>query len=395
VTIYALRRILSMLPLIFVVSVLIFGLVQLQPGDPLDLLIQGNPDITSQDIERLRQSYGLDQPWYVQYGKWAGKALSGDFGPSRTKNIPAAEYIFDQKLGNTLWLSLTAFALALMVGIPVGIYAAVKQYSAADSISTFLAFIGFSTPVFWLGAMLQILFAIQLQWLPASGIQTEGVSQYTETQEKFSVSGPVSAIMTENGQQVIKIKVFDAASNKDIENTVIIPAGARPNVEIGAYVQEGQAVGQTISLGSWWPFFVDRLKYLLLPAFCLSVIQMASWTRFMRASLLEVVNQDYIRTARSKGLAERIVIYKHALRNAVIPIITLVGLTLPNLVGGAVLTENVFSWPGMGTALLESIIEKDYNVAMVVLMLLAIITLVANLLTDLAYGLVDPRIRYQ
>jgi peptide/nickel transport system permease protein len=391
---YALRRVASMFPLVFVISILVFGLVQLQPGDPLDLLIQGNPDITSADIERLRQAYGLDQPWYVQYGKWAAKAVQGDFGPSRTKNIPAAEFVFEQKLVNTLWLSLAAFSLALLVGIPVGIYAAVRQYSSLDSLATFFAFIGFSTPVFWLGAMMQILFAIQLQWLPASGLQTDGVSPYIETSETFSVSGTVSAIGREGDQTVIKVMVFDPNVNKEVESSVVVPSGSTTSVEVGGFVQQGQAIGKTTTLGSWWPYFLDRLKYLILPAFCLSIIQMATWTRFMRASLLEVINQDYIRTARSKGLGQRTIIYKHALRNAVIPIVTLIGLGLPGLVGGAVLTENVFSWPGMGTALLESIVEKDYNVAMVILMLLAIITLVANLFTDLAYGLVDPRIRY-
>jgi peptide/nickel transport system permease protein len=392
--VYTLRRVLFMVPLILVISIIIFGMVQLQPGDPIDQLVQGNPDITAQDIENLRKAFGLDQPWYVQYGKWLGRALQLDFGPSRTYNIPAAEFVVQQKLGNTLTLSGAAFLLALFIGIPLGIYVAVRQYSVADYLTTFLSFVGFSTPVFWLGIMLLILFSVTLQWLPAGGTGTEGVTPNQPTAETFTASGQVREIRIERGSRIVVVGIYDSVTGQDVARDFPVPAGAQLNLQAGDYVQEGQPIGTTATLSGWIVYLLDKLKYLILPAFTLSIIQMARWTRFMRASLLEVINQDFIRTARSKGLTERVVIYKHALRNAVIPIITLIGLTIPNLIGGAVLTETVFNWPGMGRALLASIVEKDYNVAMVILLMLSLITLISNLLADLAYGLVDPRIRY-
>jgi peptide/nickel transport system permease protein len=392
--VYTLRRVLFMVPLIFVISIIIFGMVQLQPGDPIDQLVQGNPDITAQDIENLRKAFGLDQPWYVQYGKWLGRALHLDFGPSRTYNIPAAEFVVQQKLGNTLTLSGAAFLLALFIGIPLGIYVAVRQYSVADYLTTFLSFVGFSTPVFWLGIMLLILFSVTLQWLPAGGTGTEGVTPNQPTAETFTASGQVREIRIERGSRIVAVGIYDSVTGQDVARDFPVPAEAQLNIQVGDYVQEGQPIGTTATLSGWIVYLLDKLKYLILPAFTLSIIQMARWTRFMRASLLEVINQDFIRTARSKGLTERVVIYKHALRNAVIPIITLIGLTIPNLIGGAVLTETVFNWPGMGRALLASIVEKDYNVAMVILLMLSLITLISNLLADLAYGLVDPRIRY-
>ena len=392
--IYTLRRVIAMIPLIFAISILVFGMLQLQPGDPIDQLTLGNPDITSEDIERLRRAYGLDQPWYVQYGKWLGNAVRLDFGPSRTYSIPASDFVFEQKLGNTILLSGAAFLIAILVGIPVGIYSAVRQYSAVDYISTFLSFVGFSTPVFWLGIMLLVLFSVTLGWLPSGGSQSEEATVYTSTAETFNVSGQVTGIVARDGRQVIQVQAYDVDTAQEVTREFVVPEGAQPGVATGDYAQEGQALGRTVTFSSWLAFALDRLKYLILPAFALSVIQMATWTRFMRSSLLEVIEQDYVRTARSKGLSERVVVYKHALRNAVIPIVTLMGLSIPGLMSGAVLTESVFNWPGMGRALLASVVEKDYNVAMVILLLLASVTLIFNLLTDLAYALVDPRIRY-
>jgi len=220
-----------------------------------------------------------------------------------------------------------------VVSIPIGIFSAVRQYSLADYVITFLAFLGYSTPVFWLGIMLLLLFAV---WLP----------------EALHLSGP------------------------------IFPPGgyASPGID-------PETVG-------FWAYIKDRLWHLVLPAFTLSVVSMASWTRFMRAAMLEVLSQDYVRTARAKGLSERVVIYKHVLRNALIPIVTLMGLAIPGLFSGAVLTETIFSWPGMGRALYDSLVEKDYNVAMTALVFLALLTALFNLLADLMYAVVDPRIRY-
>ncbi len=384
-----------MIPILMFVSMAIFGLIQLQPGDFLDELKLGNPKITQADIQRLRREYGLDQPWYVQYGKWVSRAVRFDFGLSRENGyVPAAEFVFDQRLGNTVTLSLTAFVIALVIGIPVGIYAAVKQYSLLDYITTFLSFVGYSVPVFWLGIMMLILFGVTFKVFPTGGMQSEGVTPYIESSEKFPATGQVKKLETRDGRSVITLAIYNEVAQKDEPKEFILPADIQPNVVVDDYVSEGQAIGQRMTFNSWLAWLLDRLHHLILPAVALSVISIAGWTRFMRASLLEVINQDFVRTARAKGLAERVVIYKHALRNALIPIVTLVGLSIPGILNGAVLTETVFNWPGMGTALLDSVIKKDYNVAMVILMLLAIVTLAANLLTDLAYAFVDPRIRY-
>jgi peptide/nickel transport system permease protein len=393
--IYTARRVIFMIPILLAISVIIFGLVQLQPGDFVDELRLGNPRMTAADAERLRREYGLDQPWYVQYGKWLQRAVVLDFGLSRANGyVPATEFVFTQRLGNTLLLTISAFLLAMLIGIPVGIYAAVKQYSALDYITTFVAFVGYSVPVFWLGIMMLILFSVTFKILPSGGSGSEGVTPYVESQTLFPFTGTVQKLETRGGQSVITVGVYDAAQNADVPKELVMPAGEGPAVAVGDLVSEGQSAGRTITVASWTTWALDRLRYLILPAIALSIIQMAGWTRFMRAALLEVINQDFVRTARSKGLNERVVIYKHALRNALIPIITLIGLSIPGLLNGAVLTETVFSWPGMGTALLASVIQKDYNVAMVILMLLAIATLASNLITDLLYALVDPRIRY-
>ncbi|MCX7741359.1 MAG: ABC transporter permease [Meiothermus sp.] len=332
---YTVRRLLQMIPLLFAASVVIFTLLALQPGDPLDELRQQNPRITAEQLEQLRRAYGLDQPIYVRYFKWLGRALQGDFGQSRTYATPAAQIIFAERLPRTLVLSGAALLLALLVAIPVGIFSAVRQYSVADYIITFLSFVGFSMPIFFLGILLLFLFAF---WLP---------------------------------EQIPGFPKFPVQSVSDLQ---------------WYQVRAGEV--------SFFQYIGDWAFKLILPVLALSTIQMASWTRYMRASLLEVLNQDYIRTARAKGLGERVVLYKHALRNALIPIITLVVLAIPGVFGGAVITETIFSYPGMGRAILDSLVEKDYNVAMAALAFLAMLTALFNLLADLMYAVVDPRIRY-
>lgn len=394
--IYTTRRVLFMIPLLLAISMVIFGLVQLQPGDFVDELRLGNPKMTAADAARLRQEFGLDQPWYVQYGKWLSKAAVLDFGISRANGyMPATEFVFSQRMGNTLLLTTTSFLLAILIGIPVGILAAVKQYSALDYITTFLSFVGYSIPVFWLGIMMLILFSVTFKILPSGGIGSEGVTPYVESDARFTFTGTVQSIQARgDGGRVITVSVYNPDTAAEVPKELVLPGNIQPAIAVGDLVSDGQSAGQTVTIVSWTVWALDRLKYLILPALALSIIQMAGWTRFMRASLLEVINQDFVRTARSKGLNERVVIYKHALRNALIPIVTLLGLSVPGLLNGAVLTETVFNWPGMGTALLDSVVQKDYNVAMVILMVLALATLASNLLTDLLYALVDPRIRY-
>lgn len=325
----------QIIPLMFAASVVIFTLLALQPGDPLDELRQQNPRITLEQLNQLKRAYGLDQPIYVRYFKWLGRAIQGDFGRSRTYAIPASEVVFQQRLPRTLVLSGAALMAALLVAIPVGIFSAVRQYSRADYIITFLSFVGFSMPIFFLGILLLFIFAV---WLPES---VPGFPRF-----------PVTSV----------------------------PQFTWADVQSGS-ISALQFVGE-------WAF------NLILPVTALSLISMAAWTRFMRASLLEVLNQDFVRTARAKGLSERVVLYKHALRNALIPIVTLVGLAIPGVFGGATITETIFSYPGMGKAIFDSLVEKDYNVAMAALAFLALLTAVFNLIADLLYAVVDPRIRY-
>lgn len=318
---YVIRRILQIIPTLFVISLVVYGLLALKPGDPIDELRFGNPGFTQADHERLIKLYGLDKPWYVRYWYWLGRAVHGDFGPSRRYGMPAAEYIFRYRLPNTLVLSGLSLLVAFIIAVPAGVLSALRQHSILDYGITFVNFVGVSVPIFWLGIMLIYLFAVWLRVLPAGSLQTPGV------------------------------------------------AGG-------------------------WAQFVDRVRHVILPVTALSALQMASWTRFMRSSMLEVLNLDYVRTARAKGLAERSVTYRHALRNAILPIITLIGLGIPTVFSGAVLTETVFNWPGMGRAIFDSIIANDFNVAMVALMFISLLILAFNLLADLAYALADPRIRY-
>ncbi|GEM87307.1 ABC transporter permease [Meiothermus granaticius] len=333
---YTVRRLLQIIPLMFAASIVIFTLLALQPGDPTDELRQANPRITQEQLEALRHAYGLDQPIYIRYFKWLGRALQGDFGQSRQYAVPAAQKVFGERLPNTLILSGSAFLLALCVAIPVGIFSAVRQYSLADNIVTTLTFLGFSVPVFVLGIFLLYTFAV---WLPD------------------------------------KIPGFPA-----------FPPVAEVPYTPFSEVRSGTT--------SFWIFLRNWAWNLVLPVVALSLIQMASWTRFMRGSMLEVLNLDFVRTARSKGLSERTILYKHALRNALIPIVTLVGLSIPGVLAGAVVTESVFSYQGMGRLILDSLISKDYNVAMAALAMLALITAIFNLVADLLYAVVDPRIRY-
>ena len=327
---YALRRVIQMIPLLLVISLLIFGLTALQPGDPVDQLVFGNSNITPEDIARLKASYGLDQPWFTRYFFWLKQAITGNFGYSQDFGIPALEYVFQNRLPNTLLLTVPALIISTLIAVPLGIFSAVRQYSALDYVLTFLAFVAVSAPVLWVGALALYFFAIYLPQL------TGGL--------------------------------------------LSLPPGG-----LG---------GDVPPEAGWWAVALDKLKYLLLPLMILMLREIAVTLRFMRANMLETLTQDYVRTARAKGLADRRVLYKHALRNAVTPIVTLLGLSIPGLFGGAVITETVFSWPGMGKAILDALVSKDFNVVMVCLMMLAVLTVVFQLLTDLAYALVDPRIRY-
>jgi peptide/nickel transport system permease protein len=301
-------------------SVLLFALLVYTPGDPVEIIAATQPDLEPEDIARLRAYYGLDDPLHVRYVKWLRTVLRGDLGISRTYGQPVSRLV-RQRLGNTLQLLGGAFLIAFTVGVGVGVYSALHQYSTLDYLATLAAFAGLAMPVFWLGILAILAFAVWLPLFPAGGMMTPGTA---------------------------------------------------PGVAS----------------------LLDRLWHLVLPTVVLAFVSTATWLRYVRSAMLEVLRQDYVRTARSKGLPEAAVTRRHAFRNALIPIITLLALSIPAVLDGAVVTETIFSWPGMGLLLFQAVLGHDHAVAMAVLLFLALATILANLLADVAYALVDPRIRY-
>ncbi|NLN83222.1 MAG: ABC transporter permease [Firmicutes bacterium] len=318
---YLIRRLLLMIPVIFGVSVIIFTLISLAPGDPFAQMIEANPSMSRADYENLLNSIGYYDPIPVKYAKWAKQVFSGSLGYSISQKQPIADMI-GRRLKNTLLLSIPALVLSTIIAIPLGVLSATKQYSFLDYILTLLALAGISIPAFFLALLLLKYLAFDLKLFPLQGMETI-------------------------------------------------------------------AAGYT---GTRW--LHDRLHHLALPLSILTTIQVAGRMRYTRSSMLEIINQDYIRTARAKGLGEKSVIYKHALRNALIPVITVLSISLGSLLSGAILTENVFMWPGMGTLVYQAISNRDYPLVMAGTMLLALSMLIANLLADIAYAFADPRIRY-
>lgn len=321
---YLVRRLVGAIPLLLGILTIIFFVVHLAPGDPTARFF--NPNVSPEVIEQMRRNLGLDQPLHIQYWKWLTSFLSGDFGYSFGQMRPIGE-ILPEVLWNTLQLTLVSLVVIFAVGMLIGIVQAVRQYSLADNVLTFLALFFYSMPSFWFALMLILIFSrgAEAGWLfnwPASGM-----------------------------------------TSIDYD-----------------YLSFGGKAG-------------DRLSHLLLPAIALGIGSAAGVARYMRGSMLEVIHQDFIRTARAKGLSERSVIFKHALRNALIPIITLVGLYLPFLLSGAVLVETIFAWPGMGRAIVEAILARDYPMVMATSFVIASIVVLGNLLSDVLYAVVDPRIR--
>jgi peptide/nickel transport system permease protein len=320
--IYVVRRLLQAVPLLLVLSALIFTLLYLMPGDPLYRMLEGIPNLRAQDYERLRRLYGFDDPVYLQYGKWLWQLIQLNPGYSREYGQPVFDIIWPA-LKNTLVLTVAAVVIGKVIAVVLGIFSAVRQYSLGDYILTATTFIAYSVPAFWLGLMLIIAFSVKLGWLPTSGI-----------------------------------------------------------------------VNSELTPGSW-EATVDWLKHLILPVAVLAISEIIQVQRFMRSSLLEVLRQDYLTTARAKGLSEQVVIGRHALKNALIPVVTIVAVTMPRVVGGSTVIETVFAYPGMGRLLYTSIMGNDYVVAMTVVMIIAVTVVFFNLLADVLYGWLDPRIRYQ
>lgn len=302
---YLIKRLISTIPVLIGISLLLFFMLRLLPGDPAQVL--AGQMATPAEIENIRKQLGLDRPIYEQYAAYLGRLARLDLGRSARTQNPVLDEIW-ARLPNTLLLAVVAITLACLFGIPAGIISAVRPYSWIDYLVTTAALFGMSMPVFWLGLMLVVVFSIILKWLPAGGT------------------------------------------------------------------------------GSW--------QHVVLPSITLAAFVVAFIARMTRSTMIETLSQDFTTTARSKGLQERVVVIKHALKNAMIPIITVVGLQFGLLLGGAVLTETVFAWPGLGRLIVDSILARDYPVIQGAILIFGLLYIMVNLAVDMIYALVDPRIRY-
>lgn len=302
---------------LLVMSFLIYMLIGLMPGDPVDVMIATMPQLTSADAERLKAIYGLDRPLGERYLTWLAAALQGDLGYSRTYAEPVTRVLV-QPLGNTVLLMASSLAVALAIALPLGTLAALRPNGWLDTIVNLGAFAGISMPTFWLGLMLIVLFSVELGWLPAGGVETVG----------------------------------------------------------------GGGV-------------LDRLRHMALPVITLAIASTGAHMRYVRASVLQTLRQDWIRTARAKGAGWGRVIFRHAMRNALIPVVTILALDLGALFSGALITETVFAYPGMGKLIYDAVMGNDFNLALTGLLLATLLTLVGNLLADIGYAVLDPRISYR
>ncbi len=313
---YIAQRLTESAVVLLIMSFVIYGLIGLMPGDPIDIMVSSDPNMTPEDAARLRALYGLDRPIFERYLSWLGAALQGDFGFSRLHRRPVLEVLLP-RLGNTALLMGLAFLLALALALPAGVAAALRPRGPADTAINLFAFAGISLPPFWLAILLIILFAVTLGWLPAGGMA---------------------------------------------------PSGAGLGVQV---------------------------QHLLLPIATLTLATIGGIVRFVRAATMEALRQDYVRTARAKGLDERQVVFGHVLRNAMIPVVTILALNFGALFSGALITETMFGYLGMGKAIYDAILGNDFNLALVGLLLATLTTLLANLLADLCYTWLDPRISYR
>ncbi|MCR2820073.1 ABC transporter permease [Lederbergia panacisoli] len=316
---YIFGRILGMIPNLFIITILIFSLAKLAPGDPFAM--QMDPGISKEDIERQRAMYGIDDPIPKQYFVWLTNVVQGDFGNSLKTKRPVNDLI-NERIWNTVLLAALSLFITISIAIPLGILSARRPYSLVDYMGTTFSFTGLSIPNFYLGLLLIFVFALHFGWFPSQGTVTTSAN-YT---------------------------------------------GFR--------------------------LFMDKLHHALLPAIAIGTSATAIYFRYMRSEMLEVIQKDFIRTAKSKGVPERKLLFKHTLRNAMIPIITLMGFEFGALVSGAIITEKVFSWPGIGTLFLDSILTRDYPTIMAISLIVAIAILIGNLIADILYSAVDPRIRY-
>jgi len=330
---YTVKRIFSLIPVLLGLSLVVFFMIRAIPGDPAQLIL--GQLATKEAVEALTKQLGLDQPWFIQYFHYLGNLLTGDLGESLRTKAPISEEIMPY-LAATIELSFCAMFIAVFIGVNAGIISAWYQNSWFDYVAMVLALIGVSMPIFWLGLMEQWVFAINLDWLPTSG--------------REEVRNPITAI-----------------TNIYIIDTII--------------------QGRTDQL-------IEVLRHLVLPSLALATIPMAIIARITRSTMLEVMRSDFIRTARAKGLKMFWVVYKHSLKNAIIPVLTIIGLQTGLLLGGAILTETIFSWPGIGRYIYEAINYRDYPVVQSGVLIIAFIFVMINLIIDLLYAAIDPRIKY-
>ena len=315
---YFIRRTLINIPILFMVTLIIFALINLAPGSVVDFYVNEEIGITREDLAHVEERFGLNDPIPVRYVKWLGATLRGDLG-FRFKNGDDVAEVLVVRMQRTFQLMGTSLLIGAVAGITLGVFIGLRQYSVWDFTLTGLSFVGISMPAFVAGIFGLYLFSVQVNWFPSGGMGT---------------------------------------------------------------------VGQDFTL---W----DRLYHLVLPAGTLAVFNLATYMRFTRFSMLEVKAEDYIRTAQAKGLGDRVVTWRHVFRNALLPVVTIIGLSIPQLVAGALFTETIYSWPGMGSLFVDAVAARDYPMVMGIMLVTAIVVLVANLMTDLAYAVFDPRIRYE
>lgn len=326
------RRLFHLIFILIGVSILAFLMLRLIPGDPAHLLV--GEFASPQDVARIREKLGLNESYPYQYLIYLKHLLSGDMGISIRSNLPVSQEIWDRFIA-TVELSVAAIFISSIIGIIAGVISSVRKYSIFDYASMVMALAGISMPIFWLGLMLIYLFSVLLGILPMMGRFTMGMDY------------------------------------QPITGLVILDSLLRGN----------------------FPLLIDSLKHLILPAFILATIPMAIIARMTRSSMLDVMSKDYIRTARAKGLSSKRVIFKHALKNAFLPIVTVIGLNFGLLLGGAVLTETIFSWPGLGRYVVDSLLARDYPAVQGCILFFAVIMVLVNLIVDILYFYLDPRLR--
>ncbi len=356
---YIVRRLLLIIPVLVGISIVTFAMLRLIPGDPA--LVMLGEHATPDRVAQYRERMGLNEPIYVQYLRYARDLARFDLGRAIQTNRPVLEEI-GQRFPATIELTLGAMAFAILFGILAGIVAAYWHNSFVDLFIMLIALIGVSMPIFWLGLMLAYLFGFKLQWLPPSGRLTVGI-ELLPLMKAWALEGALAG----GGVKAFVRGLLDLISEFYVLDAI---------------------------LTANWVALWDVLKHLVLPSVALGSIPMAIIARMTRSSLLDALGQDYIRTARAKGLRERVVLFRHALRNGLLPVITVVGLQLGFLLGGAILTETIFSWPGLGRLVVNRILSRDYPAVQGSVIVIALTFVLVNLIVDVSYAFLDPRIHY-